>query len=467
VQTWLVRAKIFIFVSLVLNVGLAAALWRYYDLAGRPAHQPAPEAAGLTITNLRVAKTNLVLRPRAFAWPDLESTNYERYVMNLRGIGCPETTVRDIILADVNQIYARKRHELNVTTNDLKWWQSDPDPGELQEQLARAQSLENDRRKLLTRLLGPNWDQNADNAAEPLQLAGPVLGALSPEAKQKVQDIVDQSQAAARSYLQQRQEAGETPDPLELAQLREQTRKNLEAVLNPEELQEFLLRFSYNATALRQELRGFSATPDEFRTLFQAVDPIDRELQLLRDDNDPMTEEQRQILQEQRLAAIQGALAPGRYDTYRILTDSDYRAALVDAEQAGASPQAGRTLYEVNQAAAAERERINGDSSLTPQQRQQELSYLDQQQKAVRATVLGLTPPPDTTGGEQPDNVFSHRAGPHDTLAALSLYYRVPLDQLLRANPGLDAGAAVPPNQTIRIPEPAPLPWMQGIVPAK
>ena len=461
-----VRAKLVIVVSLVLNAALAGALWRYYGLSRRPAGEPPLEPAGLTITNLRVAKTNIVLSPRLFTWQDLESTNYEWYVVNLRGIGCPESTVRDIILADVNQVYARKRREFNVTTNDLKWWRSDPDPEEMREQLVRTQALESERRKLLTRLLGRNWDQNAENEPEPLVLAGPVLGALSPEARQKVQEIVDRSQAAARDYARQREEAGEFMDPVELAQLRELTRSELESVLNPEQLEEFLLRFSYNANTLRQELRGFNATPQEFKALFQAMDPIDRELHLLRDENDPLAEEQRQLLEEQRQEAIRLALSPERYDTFRMLTDSDYRAAMIDAQQVGASSQAGRTLYELNQAAVAERDRISHDATLTPQQREQELAYLDQQQKAARATVLGLTPPPEAAATTQSGNVFQHRAGQHDTLAALSLYYGVSLEDLLRANPGLDPGL-IPPNQTVRIPEPAPLPWRQGIVPSK
>ncbi len=465
-QLGFVRAKTVILVSLILNVALAGALWSYVRQARLPGRESRPELAPLTITNLRVAKTNVVLRPRPFTWQELESTNYEWYVLNLRGIGCPESTVRDIILADVNQIYARKRRELTVTTNDMKWWRSDPDPEELRRYQERAQALDGERRKLLTRLLGQNWDQNAENEPEPLVLAGPVLGALSPEAKQKVQEVVDRSQAATRDYVRQCEEAGTPLDPAELAQLREQTRSALESVLNPEQLQEFLLRYSYDASQLREELRGFSASPEEFRALFQAVDPIDRELQMLRDDSDPLTEEQRQALQEQRQEAIRLALSPERFDTYRMLTDSDYRAAMVDAQQAGAPAQAGRTLYELNQAAAAERDRINNDSSLTPQEKQRELSYLEQQQLAARATVLGLTPPPEAAAANPSANVFEHQAGPHDTMAALSLYYRVPLDDLLRANPGLDAGV-IPPNQKVRIPEPAPLPWKQGIVPSR
>jgi hypothetical protein len=47
-----------------------------------------------------------------FHWSQLESTNYRIYVANLRRIGCPEPTIRDIITADVHTLYAPKFQRL-------------------------------------------------------------------------------------------------------------------------------------------------------------------------------------------------------------------------------------------------------------------------------------------------------------------------------------------------------------------
>jgi len=144
-------------------------------------------------------------------------------------------------------------------------------------------------------------------------------------------------------------------------------------------------------------------------------------------------------------------------------TDPDYRAAISEANEVGAGMEAGRLLYEMNRAAAMERDRITNDPSLTPAQRRLELNQLESQLLETRSVVLGLTEPEPIQREPGSSTVFMHRAGPHDTPAALALYYRVPLDQLLRANPGLGAGP-VQPGQRIRIPEPGPLPWMQGVV---
>jgi hypothetical protein len=51
-------------------------------------------------------------RSLPFQWAQIESTDYRTYVANLRGIGCPERTIRDIIIADVNGLYFARREKL-------------------------------------------------------------------------------------------------------------------------------------------------------------------------------------------------------------------------------------------------------------------------------------------------------------------------------------------------------------------
>lgn len=43
-----------------------------------------------------------------FRWSQLESADYPTYVANLRAIGCPEQTLRDIISADLHATFARR-----------------------------------------------------------------------------------------------------------------------------------------------------------------------------------------------------------------------------------------------------------------------------------------------------------------------------------------------------------------------
>ncbi|HWD91540.1 MAG TPA: hypothetical protein VG938_04240 [Verrucomicrobiae bacterium] len=47
-----------------------------------------------------------------FQWRQLESTDYHIYISNLRRIGCPEQTIRDIITADVHSVFDKRRQQL-------------------------------------------------------------------------------------------------------------------------------------------------------------------------------------------------------------------------------------------------------------------------------------------------------------------------------------------------------------------
>ena len=49
---------------------------------------------------------------RSFNWSQVESSDYRTYIANLRGIGCPEQTIRDIITADVDSQYASRRETI-------------------------------------------------------------------------------------------------------------------------------------------------------------------------------------------------------------------------------------------------------------------------------------------------------------------------------------------------------------------
>lgn len=446
------RAKVILAASLVANAALVFLLaGRFRSAPVRPVEPASQGPVVLSNYPIRFAKTNIILNARTLTWQDLESTNYELYVLNLRGIGCPESTVRDIIVADVNQLFARRRRELNVTTNDPPWWRSEGDTNEMRALLDKAQTLEDERKKLLTRLLGAKWEEAPDAVPDPLPLAGPTLSLLTAEQKQAVQDIVARSRQAIQDYTKAREKEGSAPSQAELAQFRENTRRELEQKLSPQQLEEFLLRYSSNANQLRNELRGFNSAPEEFRKLFAATDPIDRALQLLPEDEDPATVKQRQALEQQRDAAIQQALTPERYDAYRAAKDPDYQLALNEAQEAGAKPGAGRRLYELNQVVALERERIHNDNTLTPAQRDEELAEVDKQREATRAELLNLPPPADSRPKAPPPQ-WQHAAVPGETLAGLSLQYRVPLSEIIKANPGLEVGDPLPPGQSIRIP---------------
>ena len=447
------RWRVIALVSLGVNLALAAG---WLCLARRPAvHAPAAAASEASIIT---AKTNLVLRRQLFAWREIESADYPTYVANLRDIGCPEQTIRDIIIADVNLLYSRRR-AMELITAEQQWWRSEPDMNVVRSAAEKARDLENERRALLTGLLGTNWE-TGDLVSIPrpsrpgVVLDGPVLGALPADTKQAIQNVSVRSQDRMQAYLDAQRRAGKEPDPAELAKLRQQTRDRLAHLLSPPELEEFLLRYSQDANDLRAEfgqLRFFNATPDEFRAVFQATDALDQRIQLLADAKDSSSVAARKALEDQRENAIKTALGAKRYGEYQMLHDPVYRDAVAAAEVAG-TPEAAQALYAINLAALAEQNRIRGDTNLTADQKSIELKRLELEQLQANAVAKGQNLPPEPP--PEPPVIPPRKVyvlGPGDSAATIALMYGLPVDAIKAANPKVDFNR-LKPGVSITIP---------------
>jgi len=410
---------------------------------------PIGASAGPAMASASQIKTNLVLRRQLFSWREVESTDYPTYIANLRQIGCPESTVRDIIIAEVNTLFARKR-AIELVTPGQQWWRSVPDTNVVQAAAEKARELDEERRALLTRLLGPNWE-SGDMVSLPrpsrpgVMLDGPLLGNLAPDIKQAIQDINTSSQARMQAYVEAQKRDGKNPDPVELAKLRQQTRNELARVLSPAQFEEFLLRYSQEANDLRTtfgQLQFFDPTSPEFRAVFRATDALDQQIQSLT-GNDPAVDQQRRALEDQRENAIRTALGPERYQEYLLLQDPLYRKAVAIATAAG-TPEAVQTIYAINQAAAAQQTSIRIDPNLTSSQKNIELKRLELDQLRANAVATGqeLPPEPSPPSPPMPKRTYVLRQG--DSVAVVSMMYGMPIGAIQQANPNVDLSKLKP-----------------------
>jgi LysM repeat protein len=453
------RWRVIGLVSLGVNIALGVA-WLF--LERHEAAKIAAAVAGSSQPPTIQTTTNFVARRLLFSWQQIESADYPTYVANLRQVGCPEQTIRDIIIADVNALFARRR-ATELVTPEQQWWRSQPDTNTVLAAAEKARELEDERRSLLTRLLGTSWEAG-DLASLPrpsrpgVVLDGPVLGALAPEVKQAIQDVNLRSQDRMAAYVEAQRRAGKEPDPAELAKLRQQTRDELAHVLSPPELEEFLLRYSQDANDLRSELgqlRFFNATPDEFRAVFRATDALEQRIDLLAGASDPSSLDARKALEDQRANAIKVALGPERYKEYQMLHDPVYRDAVATAEDAD-TPEAAQTIYAIKLAALAEQSRIRGDTNLTAEQKNIELKRIELEQLQANTVAMGqdLPPePPPLPPTPQPKKVVV--LGPGDSAATIALMYGLPVSAIRAANPKVDFNRLTP-GVAITIP---PSPW--------
>ena len=459
------RWRVLLGLSLVANLLLAAGwIW-----SGRHADAHLTRADILPETNQTPkVKTAVVVRRQFFSWQEVESSDYPTYIKNLREINCPEQTIRDIIIADVNALYARRR-ALEVVTVDQQWWRAEPDTNIVQVAAAKVRELDLERRQLLTTLLGASWESGdlvslPRPMRSPIPLDGPILGAMPNEVKQAVEQISANAADRVEEYLAAQRRAGQEPDPAQLARLRQQTRLELAGVLDPVQLEEYLLRYSDSARGLRADLaqlKGFEATPEEFRTMFRTIDPINEQLAAL-DDSSPQGALQRQTLIAQEAAALKLALGEKRYAQYELMHDPRYREAFAEAQQAG-DPNAVGTIYEIKLASQAEADRIKEQTDLTDAQRAIELKKAELEQLKANALALGQELPPEPTKPPTPVPAKIHSVANGESLDRIARIYAVQPNDLRAANPNIDFNHLQPGDQ-VRVPYNLiyPVPPQQG-----
>ena len=367
------RLRFWFVTSIILNLGLLAA---WYIAHIQEAQYPISRLRHPTLAPRTNTTTVPAVRYINITWAQIESTNLAAYIANLQAVGCPAGTIRDIVLAEVNQSFARRR-ATEILTPDQQWWKTEPDFVVTRAANTQLRLLESARRSLLGSLLGPTWETETDVSAwieSNYGLTGPHLGTLPPETKQALYALAAHTQEAV---------AGQnSADALRAYQ---SERAGLRAWLTPVALNEYLLRYSSSAAQLRADTRGVNYSPEQFQALFAAIDPIVLQPEFYYRGNDPGLTASQRALQAQYEAALQQALGADTYRSLRLNQDPLYTSTTAAAQQAGVPAQAVMKLYEINRATQAELDRIRNDATLSSDDK---ITALDstraEEQKAVQ-----------------------------------------------------------------------------------
>jgi len=201
-----------------------------------------------------------------FLWAEVESADYRQYIANLRTVGCPEETIRDIIATDLSQLFAARGASIWKPPAPTAYWQKPKNEQPDSRKLRELNALTREQTAILQELLGTRVTQQELIDTVYLQFFGPEQElAFLPDEKRHVavqavagvdEDL--QEAMAARDYSASQRDLFQRKLAL------------LANVLSPAELDEFKLRLAPAAENLRMESRYFDFTPDEFKMLLEA-----------------------------------------------------------------------------------------------------------------------------------------------------------------------------------------------------
>lgn len=339
-----------------------------------------------------IGMANGASAPTVVDGSQLGSPGYQAYLDRLRAAGCPEKHVIRIVRADAEEWLVQQR-VAQAVASDFSWWKAEPPPaaGEAFNQ-ERFQELQQRRDAFLRQYLGDDLEVEDSRTADVpvvINLSGPVLGALPREKYNAVQEVCARSMDRSQGYLNNRQNEGIFLNQGDLARLREQTRAELSVILTPEELEEFLLRYSHNSARLRSDLAKLEPTPEEFRAIFRAVDKVEHRMQLEFGARDSLSARQREELDRQIDDAIREILPPDRYRRYMQSRSPLFGQAQLAVRRAGLPDSVVLAFFEVLNTHESRRREVLNNVTLSADQRQVALQGLERDKESALQKALG------------------------------------------------------------------------------
>lgn len=262
-------------VSLAFNLLLAVAYLLGFSRAFkspssviRDPFAPRKEVQGIekNVTNI----VTVTAPARMLDWHAVESEDYRKYIANLRNIGCPEKTIRDVIVADVNELYRERYRGLFPATNRVEYWKPGNPTANLfdETKISKQHELLGEKRNLLKTLLGADYTDEDDLSAIQLDnYKERLLSFLTPEKRTAMKELEDEF---AVKMMKTYKDAWRGNDESANAVQAEKDEAMLK-VLTAEEKFEYDLRRSDTAAILRVGLKDFELNEEEFRTVFPAV----------------------------------------------------------------------------------------------------------------------------------------------------------------------------------------------------
>ena len=320
-----------------------------------------------------------------FRWAQLETEDYRAYIGRLRAIGCPEQTIRDIVIADIDKLLAPKMQAANPRARDLKFWQ--PVEQEMWEDAEQKDAWRNQRavdfekREVIRDLLGVDLvGERLRNQGQD-DYHGQRLGFLPEEKRARVRLVLDQFADQERTLLEKQVEEGEgVKGGEETARLRQQKEASLAPLLTPEERQQYDLWFSPAAAAVRDEVYGLGATEAEFMQLYQLRQKFAAQHGEGFGPADPAWKDY--------VAAVQPLLGEQRFAEYTRARDPDYRELLRQTSRLKLDPEVAAQLYSYKQPVEEARARVEAEPTLTPQQKSAAYQAItDEAQNAFKETL--------------------------------------------------------------------------------
>lgn len=330
-----------------------------------------------------VLSTEQTASPQAIGWQTVEADDYGTYIANLQAIGCPEQTIRDIIIADLDRNYASRIAELilNRKKQSPYWRVSDFDL--LVNHEREIKRVENEKRAAARELLGIDLDEEIRLRKTLVNESEADLDFVAPERRGSVAELL-RGYDLRWSEIMIKRDSGllsqEQVQP-QLVQLEQSRQADVASLLGPQELEDFLMRQSEVSNRLRKQLEAFEPSEEEFRRVFRLEKQFSSE--------HPIGEPIPPGAQTKHDEALRVALGEQRYGEYKKAISADYWNLYKITKEYNLPRQVADTVFQMQPEAEAQASQIRSNPSLSPDAKAAALKGIRETTEASMTTYLG------------------------------------------------------------------------------
>jgi len=336
------------------------------------------------------------------SWQDLQSADLKEFVRRLRTAGCPEETIQDIILAEVNRHYAAKNRELFPDSYaNRPFWETqkiNTDLAEIKknrERSKRSRELQKEKSALLVELLGidPELERRkADGFQQYFDYYDNQVSFLPESKRETVRKYLDEFEEKRQEFYARNRGLYDAQYRDGQRQLEAERLQGLAQLLSPQELREFELRQSQIANQISSELQNTRLTREQYEALFDIRKKYGDSIYNYADSAENAREGSEKAAKN--MAAMQEELAAalGPDTAKEIVRGRDYGYQQLNriAQRNDLPADTVRKVYDFKDTAEASVKEIQADKNLTTEQRQQALAKIrDETQNAVREALGG------------------------------------------------------------------------------
>ena len=387
-------------ISVVANlVCLVGLFWLSTDRqpSTGPSQQYPVAAAPSQALGQAAPRERIVREVEPFHWSQIEDADYKTYIKNLRRIGCPEETIRDLVKQDLDKEYDQRKAEILTKAPARKDFWKTGHPSTLSQPSGATRSqmakLDHEKNQVLGELFGAE-------GVTAINRPGPLARARSKAKSGYAMDFIPEETKAELNSLEQEfgsellrkmaQGASDAQDMAEIRQLRQERDNRIATMLTPEQKTEYDLRKSPTAANMRLQMDGFDPSEDEFRDIFAARKGFDEEFGTVPGSSiSPADAEVRQLAEWEMNEQIRTSLGDDRYQDYMRQTDYDYKSIHKITERQGLGENISAQVYEMKGSAEELAREIRMNTGLSVEERQMQLGQIHNATSLSIESMLG------------------------------------------------------------------------------